>query len=802
MKRIQEDKLFMNAFHFSSIGMAIVSTKGKWLKVNKSLCRILGYSEAELVQMTFQDLTYSEDLELDLTNVNRMLEGEIDCYQMEKRYIHKQNKIVWVLLSVSLVKDEKKNPLYFISQIEDITERKDLIEKLEKSEAKYRSWIQYSPEPMVIHSEGKVEYINEAGVNSIGARDYKELMGKNIMGIIHPDYLELVTQRMKESTMANKQLEPYEIKIIALNGKTLDVRISSIPIDYQGKHAYQVIFSNITQQKEMEAAIRKNEAQYKSLIEQNPDAVLAIDSEGRLIQTNKNCTRITGYTEEELLISTFHSLIVEEDLEKSVISFSKVLQGDTETIDVTINKKHGDKAILNVTSVPIYIDQTITGVYTVAKDITEQRRIEKELQVSNERFKAIFDKSGIGIILRNGTGEILEVNPTYLNMLGYSKEEVCDLADNIYHPDDVEEEKRLFTELVEGKRTSYQLEKRYIRKDGKLLYANVTVNALTGLEEGSIFAIGMVHDITDRKHSEKLMIESEERYRSVVELYPEGLFVHGKEDLKFINERTVELIGAANMQEVLEQPFINFIHPDQQQNVVESIDLILKGKLPVPLKDEVKYIRKDGKVFIGELTVTKIKYDEETCILGVIRDITKQKAINEKLEELSRIDGLTAIANRRSFDEELAKEWKRASINSTPLSLIMLDIDHFKAYNDTYGHSGGDECLKTIAQTLKNSIKFHSDFVARYGGEEFSVILPETSQEEAKAAANRLRSIIEELSIPHIGSKVSQYVTISLGVSTVIPTSQMQSKELIEKADKALYYSKGSGRNQVGVYIN
>src|SRR5690606_37582699 len=140
-------EIFKNAFEFSAIGMALVSLEGKWLKVNTKTCEIVGYDKDELLTLTFQDITHPEDLDLDLQYMQQMKAGEIQSYTMEKRYFHKNGKTVWVLLSVSLAKDNKKNPLFFIAQIEDITERKLTSEKLLESEKRYRSFFDNSPIP-------------------------------------------------------------------------------------------------------------------------------------------------------------------------------------------------------------------------------------------------------------------------------------------------------------------------------------------------------------------------------------------------------------------------------------------------------------------------------------------------------------------------------------------------------------------------------------------------------------------------------------------------------------------------------
>jgi len=179
-----------------------------------------------------------------------------------------------------------------------------------------------------------------------------------------------------------------------------------------------------------------------------------------------------------------------------------------------------------------------------------------------------------------------------------------------------------------------------------------------------------------------------------------------------------------------------------------------------------------------------------------IDNYLRLKRKTDLLENLSSIDGLTEIANRRKFEEIIDIEWKRAKRSQTMLSILMIDIDYFKQFNDTYGHASGDNCLRRVAKTLKNTLNRPADFVARYGGEEFIAILPETKNNSAVEIANQMRTGIENLNIPHEKSKVSEFVTISMGVATAIPQNNSSQERLIEAADKCLYTAKERGRNQ------
>jgi diguanylate cyclase (GGDEF)-like protein len=171
--------------------------------------------------------------------------------------------------------------------------------------------------------------------------------------------------------------------------------------------------------------------------------------------------------------------------------------------------------------------------------------------------------------------------------------------------------------------------------------------------------------------------------------------------------------------------------------------------------------------------------------------------LNQELQRLTATDGLTGVANRRRFDEALDHEWRRGIRAAAPLACVMIDIDHFKAFNDLYGHLQGDACLRQIAQALVQSARRAGDVVARYGGEEFAVVLPSTSGANARMLAEQLRTEVASLRIPHDASTTGPHVTISLGVAAVVPKQGVSPATLVAAADRALYQAKRNGRNCV-----
>ncbi|MFC1837420.1 diguanylate cyclase [Thermodesulfobacteriota bacterium] len=213
----------------------------------------------------------------------------------------------------------------------------------------------------------------------------------------------------------------------------------------------------------------------------------------------------------------------------------------------------------------------------------------------------------------------------------------------------------------------------------------------------------------------------------------------------------------------------------------------------VKLPDKIEMIarlRYHSKAYISQL-------ERDEAFRALEESKAKLAEANRTLQKLSALDGLTGIANRRSFDETLSKEWHRAMRNEKSLGLIMLDIDFFKLYNDHYGHQGGDDCLKQVAMGLDSAIHRDTDFLARYGGEEFSAILPDTDLDGTMKVAEEMRLAVKNLKLEHAKSKVTDIVSISIGVSAVVPLQATKPEILVAAADQALYKAKEDGRDRV-----
>lgn len=435
------------------------------------------------------------------------------------------------------------------------------------------------------------------------------------------------------------------------------------------------------------------------------------------------------------------------------------------------------------------------------QEITERKQAEQKLKEAMNYIQTLFNTSPVGIVTYKSNGDAVSANNAMALIVGAPIENL--LKQNFRHIDSwqnygmLEAAERALMSGAE-QRTEIYVQTTY----GNKVYIDAIFLPFMFNETQHLMVIAM--DITARKESEARLERSENMLRMLFKLSPVGMAMIDHDTGKFleVNESLLRATGYTE-EEFLELDFWQITPKEYQAQELEQIRELNETGHFGP--NEKEYIRKDGSrypISISGAVFTDL--DNRSVVWGVIEDITGRKEAEEALlqakaaaESLSITDGLTGVANRRHFDDMLSQEFARHARSGLELSLIMLDIDYFKSFNDNYGHVKGDECLKQIADVIADCTNRAADLCARYGGEEFACILPETDLKGAVKIAENIRRDIESLAILHKGSSISEHVTASLGVLSVKCSTDGSAVEMLSQVDSLLYLAKSSGRNKV-----
>jgi two-component system, sporulation sensor kinase A len=252
---LENPQLFIYAFEHAAIGMALIAVGGNLIKVNQSLCKSLGYDEQELLNLTIRDLLPPDDAEMDAHIIKLLKEGKRDSYHIERRYLHKDRREIWAIMSVSLVRDDSGKPLYYISQIQDITDRKRSVEKLREGEQRYHRLVEESPDGVIILKEEKCLFINDTGVALLGFKDKDGIVGRPIYDFIHI----MDHKKFKKRDISRESSGPFEKRFLQMDGKIINVELKTIPTIYQDEPAVHMIVRDISDRKKAQELIINSE---------------------------------------------------------------------------------------------------------------------------------------------------------------------------------------------------------------------------------------------------------------------------------------------------------------------------------------------------------------------------------------------------------------------------------------------------------------------------------------------------------------------------------------------------------------
>lgn len=915
----QSEKRFRSAFENVPIGVAVLGLDSKLLAANAALHEILGYPEEELLDKSAVELTHPEDMAETGARRERLISGELESQRLEKRYLRADGGVLWASCNTRLVRNARGEPDHFVSQIQDITERRSAEEALERSEKRFKSLIQNAPDVItVLDARNTILYDSPAVERVLGYRP-EDRLGKQGFGYVHPDdrkKAEAVFEGLlKNSCGANL---PRHYRMRHADGSWVRVEATRTNLlDDPDVGGVVVNYRDVTERRRGEEALRESEERFRGAFENASIGMALTGLDRRYLRVNRSLCEMLGYSEEELLSKSSPDITHPEDLEKSYArteGLFRSMEPDAQPLEKRYLHKDG-RTVWAISNVSLVRDFRGKPSHFIShfQDITERKDAEEALRRSEARFRAVFDGSGIGMALVDTEGRLLESNPVLREMLGYDGDELCEMSFvDVTHPDDLEADTKRFDAMMHGRLDRFRLEKRYLRKDGSLMWGHLTSSAIRDREGAIKYMVGMVEDITERRCAEEALRESEERYRATIEQIIDGVYIgdveskrvlesnnalqrmlgytaeelrgkpiyeliaHDRDNVdsiygeilaeghNFIGQRryrhrdgsvvdvetsaTVISYGGKEVmctvvRDVSERKLFEERLADERNLLRTLIDNIpdfifvkdIEGRFVVNNREHAHYlsgaapeevvgktdleflsrdlaeryraddqtIRDSGSPLIDKeelvdngrwFSTTKVPLrnaaGEPTGIIGISRDITERKAMEESLRQQAFHDSLTGLPNRSLFLDRLEHALARLERLGESVAVLFVDLDDFKPVNDSLGHDAGNKLLVELAGRLRTCVR-PGDTVARLFGDEFAVLLEvPTRVDEAQIVAKRINEV---LGTPFVLSGQEVFVSSSIGISLGESAGDVP-QEILQRADLAMYAAKSRGK--------
>lgn len=636
--------------------------------------------------------------------------------------------------------------------------------------------------------------IDEGGTQLLGYKYPGEKIGNSIFSFLSSTNQETITTRI--AAIEQGSILQGSIMSFVINGIPMDFHVSSENTIYNGESAIKTCLRFITPMTIDNNYLEEN----GSLILSSNKGIVITTPDGMIQAVSDSFTRLTGYLKENVIgrnprIWKSHSYtpIFYKRMWDSILT-----RGCWEG-ELWNKRKDGSHYLMKVNIFSILNkDSDLVNYLAVYTDLTEVEMLSQQLKEREEQFRTLVELSPNAII-PSQFDKIAYANPHTEALFGANLKEVIGKPVSSFFS----EHPNIASKIDFNQKSVISFEEQLKKGDS---YIDIEVSSSLITYQGEKAVLTVIKEITKRKSMERALRESEEQYRFIAEnssdmtgrLSSEGIIIYISPSSKgILGYRNDELFGT-NIYEK--------IHPEDRQSLLGQYGN--PKELSGIVTSSYRMLHKNGGYIWAETTVrpVKDKSGKASGMMFATRDVSARRTIENQLREsnsllrkLSSLDGLTEIYNRRAFDEFLKTEWAFACKHQTPVSLLLLDIDYFKKYNDTYGHIQGDECLKSVARELERFFHEKGYFAARYGGEEFAVVLPNTDAQKASQLAEGFQSTILEMKIEHANSKVSEIVTISIGVSCVKPSDPEEMKQILEFADRALYKAKQNGRNRIEV---
>jgi diguanylate cyclase (GGDEF)-like protein/PAS domain S-box-containing protein len=726
----------------------------------------------------------------------------------------------WIHAIARLEKDVNENPYKVLGFIQDITERKLAEESLQESEsllrmaeqsAKLGGW-------SVDLKENRVTWSNEvAAIHEVPA-GFSPSIEEGI-NFYAPEWREKITNVFNDCVQKGI---PYdeEMEIITAKGKRVWVQTKGEAVkDYQGKITkVQGAFQDISERKKNEAALRESQALFFNAFNSSPLVkTISEISTGRYLEVNDSFCIVSGYDREEVIGRTSIEIGILDPQDRTLILYELEQHGQVSDLVLHLRNKSGNSLVCRYSANLIH---TIDGdkLLSTVEDITQRKQVEQDLVESENRFRTLVEQAPTAIFIQT-RGQFAYINHAGLILFGAEDENLL-LGTPVLERFPLPYRDQVLSriqKLNEQREKVPAIEEPIIKLDGTLV--ETEISAIPFYYKGDHGALVFMHDITERKVAEEALRASDQFTKSVLNsltaqiavLDETGLIIAVNEAWKkFARENASpdpEAYLGSNYLKVCESAI------KMGDETASMADLGIRAVLNRQRSQFTIEYPCDSPTQARWFFVTVVpQHQTPRGVIVIHQDITDRKQSQQALEashemmrntlilekKLARTDSLTGVNNRRYLYELAEHEFEVSSRYQKPLSVLMVDIDHFKKINDTYSHQVGDQMLKEVTRTMVDQLR-SADIIGRYGGDEFIILLPMSDIEAAYSLAERIQLAVAAVVIPT--SKGNASVTLSIGIVEKNLESETESvEEFINRADEAMSLAKDSGRNLIKIW--
>jgi diguanylate cyclase (GGDEF)-like protein/PAS domain S-box-containing protein len=800
---------FRNMAESSPDAIMRYDREGRILYLNQKLYRDLGVTQAELIGKTTGEV-WPDNRFADIAQAVMRAIGSGEAATAELSHPLATGELIFSQIRVAAERDAAGRIVGALAFGRDIT-------AVREAERKLRHFVDSLPGLAFIFrlspdGHGCFPFVSSAieEIYGLGPEDVKDDMAP-LLNLAHPDDRPRIEATIAESarTMALIRVE-FRVCRPGQPERWIDCR--SVPTrEADGAILWHGIMLDITERKQAEALLVQREREFRTLAENSPDNIARWDSQGRYVYLNPTHERTLATTAADVIGKRIREAFPDGRFTPIETAMPQVVATGEAVLFVRqpVPAENGEMRIHDVKLVPEF-DQAgqVVSVLGIGRDMTDIYRMQEAIAARAQEFRSLAENMPDVLIRYDREGRRTYVNPALIRNYAIRAEQMLGLKQQESNPFTMPETYRLALEhtLASGERNEFELQ--IPTSSGDMRTNLIFIVAERAADEQISGAITIGHDITAVR-------EAERKLRHFVDNLPGLAFIFrispdGRGCFPFVSSAIEEIYGL-RPEDVKDDmaPLHNLAHPDDRPRIEAAI--AESARTMTPFRVEFRVCRPGlPERWMDARSVADREADGGILWYGLMLDITERNVLDMQLAERKRVeaelralqaqlreqairDPLTGLYNRRYLDETLRRELARAERDGHPLNILMVDVDHFKQLNDTYGHPAGDEMLRLLGGLLQNHAR-SSDIPCRYGGEEFVLVLPDMSPEVARGRAERVRRDFADLRMAFGGTEIA--ATLSIGVSTY-PGHGKTADELIRAADLALYEAKQSGRNRV-----